>query len=278
MWMLTNPSGMFLKNCYFFPREIHSLVELLGGYSIAQRQHCFLALRETLPSGLYVSPDQLEDLARLGQLPSSKDIQDGVLEPPSAGVHGTATLEKWKAFAVPTFGRERERVLAVTRGFSRNLRTKVQACANTSVDVEAPEPVSSNLSVLIYSGLERAENLLSAKLVLPVHARYHAPSEDGGYRPITVGTPELFLRCAGNLQCPELASLTLPCYTCSEELCTWTQIPYKTNAENLNMLVPVGNMQHYYLVTFLTFTITTGGAVYILLVMLNSAANIYDSG
>uniref|UniRef100_A0A1B6EKN5 Phosphatidylinositol-glycan biosynthesis class X protein n=1 Tax=Cuerna arida TaxID=1464854 RepID=A0A1B6EKN5_9HEMI len=204
-----------------FHREIHSLVELLGGYSIAQRQHCFLALRETLPSGLYVSPDQLEDLARLGQ---------------------------------------------------------VQACANTSVDVEAPEPVSSNLSVLIYSGLERAENLLSAKLVLPVHARYHAPSEDGGYRPITVGTPELFLRCAGHLQCPELTSLTLPCYTCSEELCTWTQIPYKTNAETLNMLVPVGNMQHYYLVTFLTFTITTGGAVYILLVMVNSAANIYDSG
>uniref|UniRef100_A0A1B6KZA0 Phosphatidylinositol-glycan biosynthesis class X protein n=1 Tax=Graphocephala atropunctata TaxID=36148 RepID=A0A1B6KZA0_9HEMI len=200
-----------------FHREIHSLVELVGGYAIVQRQHCFLALRETLPSGLYVSPDQLEDLARLGQ---------------------------------------------------------VQACANTTVDVEAPEPVSSNLSVLIYSGLERAENLLSARLVLPVHARYHAPTEDGGYRPITVTVPELFLRCAGPLNCPDLTSLTLPCYTCSEDLCTWTQIPYKTNAESLNMLVPVGNMQHYYLVTFLTFTITTGGAIYILSVMVNSAANI----
>lgn len=46
------------------------------------------------------------------------------------------------------------------------------------------------------------------------------------------------------------------------------------NAESLYMLVPVGNMQHYYLVTFLTFTITTGGAIYIMSVLANSAANI----
>lgn len=49
-------------------REIHSLVELVGGYGIIQRQHCSLALKETLPSGAYVSSDQLEDLARLGQV------------------------------------------------------------------------------------------------------------------------------------------------------------------------------------------------------------------
>lgn len=49
-------------------RQLHSLVEFIGGYGITQRQHCFLAVKETLPSGLFVNPDQLEDLARLGQV------------------------------------------------------------------------------------------------------------------------------------------------------------------------------------------------------------------
>ncbi|XP_054258536.1 phosphatidylinositol-glycan biosynthesis class X protein [Macrosteles quadrilineatus] len=200
-----------------FHREIHSLVELMGGYGIIQRQHCSLALRETLPAGMYVSPDQLDDLARLGQ---------------------------------------------------------VQACANSSVDTEAPEPASAPISVMVYSGLERAENLLSARLSLPVHARYHAPSDDGGYQTISMGSPDVLIRCAGPLNCPELNTFSLPCYACSEEICTWTQLPYKTNAENLYMQVPVGNLQHYILVTILTFTITTGGAVYILSVMANSATNI----
>lgn len=46
------------------------------------------------------------------------------------------------------------------------------------------------------------------------------------------------------------------------------------NEESLNMFIPVGNMQHYYPVAFLTFTITIGSAVYILYVMANSAANL----
>lgn len=56
---------LYFITCF---REIHSLVELVGGYGIIQRQHCSLALKETLPSGAYVSSDQLEDLARLGQV------------------------------------------------------------------------------------------------------------------------------------------------------------------------------------------------------------------
>lgn len=87
--------------------------------------------------------------------------------------------------------------------------------------------------MLVYSGLARAENLLSAHLVLPVHARYHAPSDNGGYWPVTFGAPELFLRCAGTFDCPTAKMEKLPCYACSDEQCSWMRLPFKTVSVSL---------------------------------------------
>uniref|UniRef100_A0A1B6CAH1 Phosphatidylinositol-glycan biosynthesis class X protein n=1 Tax=Clastoptera arizonana TaxID=38151 RepID=A0A1B6CAH1_9HEMI len=150
----------------------------------------------------------------------------------------------------------------------------VSACANTSVDVEAPQHLSEPISVLIYSNITRKENLLSADLKLPIHARYHSPQPEGGHRTITISPPKVMIKCAKELNCKNLKKVNLPCDQCDETLCSWTQLPFKTNAEILKMLVPVGNTQHYTLVTSVTLLITYCGCIYILSVILSPSINI----
>lgn len=51
---------------FYYFRDLHSLVEIVAGRSVVQKQHCSLALQETLPDGLFVNPDQLEEFNKFG--------------------------------------------------------------------------------------------------------------------------------------------------------------------------------------------------------------------
>lgn len=50
-----------------FHRDIHSLVEIVTGYSTPWGD-CMVILEESMPSGLYINPDQLSDLRHFGQV------------------------------------------------------------------------------------------------------------------------------------------------------------------------------------------------------------------
>ncbi|XP_021934396.1 phosphatidylinositol-glycan biosynthesis class X protein isoform X2 [Zootermopsis nevadensis] len=50
-----------------FHRDIHSLVEIVTGY-FTLLDDCVMILEETMPSGLYVNPDQLADMRRFRQV------------------------------------------------------------------------------------------------------------------------------------------------------------------------------------------------------------------
>ena len=51
----------------FCCRDIHSLVEIVTGSSTPWGD-CMVILEESMPSGLYVNPDQLSDMQRFGQV------------------------------------------------------------------------------------------------------------------------------------------------------------------------------------------------------------------
>jgi hypothetical protein len=48
-------------------RDINSLVEIVTGSSTPWGD-CMVILEESMPSGLYVNPDQLSDMRRFGQV------------------------------------------------------------------------------------------------------------------------------------------------------------------------------------------------------------------
>ncbi|PSN41742.1 hypothetical protein C0J52_16920 [Blattella germanica] len=50
-----------------FHRDVNSLVEIVTGHSTLWGD-CLVILEESMPSGLYVNPDQLADLQRVGQV------------------------------------------------------------------------------------------------------------------------------------------------------------------------------------------------------------------
>jgi hypothetical protein len=99
------------------------------------------------------------------------------------------------------------------------------------VDIEAPEKDSLPHSVHVYSSLNRTENLLSASLTLPFHIRYHSPIPHGGYSTVRLGAPSLLLNCQNGMQCVQGKRIHAPCRPCSQELCQWVNLAYKTVSE-----------------------------------------------
>jgi len=85
--------------------------------------------------------------------------------------------------------------------------------------------------VHVYSSLNRTENLLSASLTLPFHIRYHSPIPHGGYSTVQLGAPSLLLHCQNGMQCVQGERIPAPCRPCSEELCQWVNLAYKTVSE-----------------------------------------------
>jgi hypothetical protein len=108
---------------------------------------------------------------------------------------------------------------------------QVQACPVGTVDIEASEKDAVPHSVRVYSGLNRTENLLSASLTLPFHIRYHRPVPHGGYSKVQLGAPSLLLHCQNGMQCVQGERIHVPCMPCSQELCQWINLAYKTVSE-----------------------------------------------
>jgi len=99
------------------------------------------------------------------------------------------------------------------------------------VDIEASEKDAVPHTVHVYSSLNRTENLLSASLTLPFHIRYHSPVPHGGYSTVQLGAPSLLLHCQNGMQCVQGERIHAPCRPCSQELCQWVNLAYKTVSE-----------------------------------------------
>lgn len=145
--------------------------------------------------------------------------------------------------------------------------SQISARLNSSIDIEAPQHKSETLMVMQYSELEHTENLLSSILILPIHARYHSPRQYGGFYTAVIKAPKLLVHCSEQPECMKLKKYVLPCYEDSTDTCTWTEVNYKTNADKLNMPIPVGDSEHYMLVAAVTGLVAAGGCIYILSIL-----------
>ncbi|XP_034241345.1 uncharacterized protein LOC117645346 [Thrips palmi] len=147
------------------------------------------------------------------------------------------------------------------------------ACPETFVDVEAAQWQSESFNVLVYSSLQTALNLLYAHIRMPIHLRYHAPTETGGYAGVYIPPPKLFIRCSNEITCGNKDSyFSAPCDGCTGSSCSWLPLQFNTNTpqQGLRVMVPVGNKSLLPVVNAVTFLVTGGGCLYILSILVST--------
>lgn len=146
----------------------------------------------------------------------------------------------------------------------------LRACTPDKVNIESPQHLSKGHILYVYGGFQRSQNLIYSHLKFPLHLRYQEPKIGGGYSSAVLKSPHLFIKCKDSINCKNLVKSKAPCYFCGKSNCSWTRFPYKTNAHNFTLSVPVGDLNHLPFVTIVTYLLTYGGGFYVLSALANS--------
>jgi len=152
----------------------------------------------------------------------------------------------------------------------------------STVDVEKPEWESEAFRVLVFRNLDIQENLRVTSVRLPVHLRYHKPSQPNPMDALaSTGTsgspvaivklqnPRLLLACQEEdvtAQCPS-RTVTSYCDASGSSKCEYLLVPYKINVNSVEVSVPVGNSEHTWQVVGLTTFVVSGGTIYLLVAL-----------
>ncbi|ESO89133.1 hypothetical protein LOTGIDRAFT_203165 [Lottia gigantea] len=146
------------------------------------------------------------------------------------------------------------------------INTSYQFLLEEEVDIEAPEYLSLPLSVYIYHNKSSTINIS-----LPIHIRYHRPSNTSQYKQIIIQSPVIYTTCY-NLIAEETGNIKLPCDNTKANNCTWKKLNHN-KIEDITILVPVGSSDDSLIVTVITLLVTVGGCVFIMLKVMTTDTN-----
>ena len=134
--------------------------------------------------------------------------------------------------------------------YSRGLRAHVPA----TVDIEKPEFESESHRVFVFRPLRVQENLRVTSVQLPVHMRYHKPSDQGGASPsgpsatVRINNPRLLLSCGDSedilANCSERRVISY-CDETGAEKCDWLNLPYKINVASIEVDTILSHFAHF---------------------------------
>ncbi|KAG5882663.1 hypothetical protein JTB14_024472 [Gonioctena quinquepunctata] len=156
--------------------------------SFQSESDCKFVLRQDVPNGMFVNPDEIAELIRKRKL--------------SSYVHG-------------------------------------------SIDIEAPAHEAKDHIVYIYlnsTGIERTS------IVLPIHLRYQR------------------IWCSGSLNkvCGRELKIEAPCDESNQNVCIWKNLTYQALFDEVELFVPVGDLDDYLVVSLVTLFLGCAGCIYIL--------------
>ncbi|XP_030072075.1 GPI alpha-1,4-mannosyltransferase I, stabilizing subunit [Microcaecilia unicolor] len=133
------------------------------------------------------------------------------------------------------------------------------------IDVEAPEYLSLEHTLLVYAKPDpECDGCFSA--TVPIHTRYHRPSEQHEEALVNLLNPQLLVRCNTGLllkMCQVYPEEDAPCSVKDSTTCRWTGVMFKPVPE-LILQVPVGLKQHELVVCTVTFLATLFSSVFVL--------------
>uniref|UniRef100_A0A673FU24 Phosphatidylinositol-glycan biosynthesis class X protein n=1 Tax=Sinocyclocheilus rhinocerous TaxID=307959 RepID=A0A673FU24_9TELE len=115
--------------------------------------------------------------------------------------------------------------------------TGLEVLLDSEVDLEAPEYLSSGFTALVFlSGTHEA--------VVPVHGRYHRPSDSSKPVKVDIEPPRVLLRSD---QCRTLGPgvrgvvVEAPCTVSNHSICSWMQILDLQGDAGVSLELPVGD-------------------------------------
>lgn len=106
-------------------------------------------------------------------------------------------------------------------------------------------------------------NSSSSTLIIPVHQRYRAARETGGYVNVTLPEPKLLLGCRERVKDHRVSKIDL-CEPCVGLMAKWREIPYRMSKNRAYVWpIPVGASSLALFVTCATLLTTIVGAIFI---------------
>lgn len=135
------------------------------------------------------------------------------------------------------------------------------------VDVEAPAHESQSHLVYIYLDSSQFER---ATVALPVHMRYQRAQITGGYGKVPFSKPSLLIWCPKGLEsiCGRGLKVEAPCNHLSlDNICIWRNFTYEAHFDDVDLFVPVGDLDHYPLVSIVTLLLGCAGCIYVLSIL-----------
>ncbi|XP_026492137.2 phosphatidylinositol-glycan biosynthesis class X protein-like isoform X1 [Vanessa tameamea] len=133
------------------------------------------------------------------------------------------------------------------------------------VNIELPANNASPIRVQLFSVVKGGK----IDIYIPVHARYHRAKKGGGTVRNIIPSPVLYLMCSNKkldlCDFPAAASENNLCKNdITRELCPWKEIPAIMVTDTLFLDVPIGNIDHFYVVAWGTTVVIVVGSLYLL--------------
>lgn len=129
------------------------------------------------------------------------------------------------------------------------------------VDIEAPAHLAEEHTAYIYI----PPFLDKVSLNIPFHLRYQRAQISGGFGKVPVNKPTVLAICPQNCSNTEIRA---PCDTRNYRvMCGWDNVSYQALFDEMELMVPVGNLDDYPLVSIVTLLLGCAGCIYTLSVL-----------
>ncbi|KAF5293586.1 hypothetical protein FQA39_LY03071 [Lamprigera yunnana] len=131
------------------------------------------------------------------------------------------------------------------------------------VNVETPAHESKEHKVYVFL---KDYNIEKASVQLPVHLRYQRAAIAGGFGKVNLIKPTILVLCpiAGRELCGEHQKIVAPCDDASQHMCVWNNITYQALFDDVQLFVPIGDLDDYPVVAIITLLLGCVGSIYIL--------------
>lgn len=156
--------------------------------------------------------------------------------------------------------------------FNLHKLNKLKSYVDSDVDVEQPTAKSSPFKVYIFDHVRKSINI-----TLPVHFRYHEPS-DKKFNRVEIESPKVFLSNCHHrgkivfLPCSNSSEITEVVETNAISYCSW--IETEIAPITLSFLIPVGSIQSYAFVLPVTIFISWIACLFLTYVIIKKSREI----
>jgi len=136
-----------------------------------------------------------------------------------------------------------------------------QVLADSEINVEKPEFASQPHILYVFNNMqEDHKNGERFNFSIPVHMRYHRPSDGQDFASVSFPNPDVLLKCSDHRFAEEWRNVEAPCNSHNSSLCMWKQIPHRKPPE-ITFQVPVGKTEHQIAVIVVTLVVVIAGTV-----------------